>query len=157
MDGCPSTGDEMKDGEEPNHRSADVHRGLDNVGPDHCGHAALKGIDQRKQGDDADGKNVTGASRDVSHALNRDANHGRYGHDAHTFGSGARQKKYRSGDLVQRLAKAALDELIGGEQLAFEIVGKQQDADDDASEEVTDNDLQKAEVGIVSQAGNADD
>ena len=79
------------------------------------------------------------------------------GEDAHTFGSGAREKEESGGDLVQSGAEALVDELVGGEHLALKVVGQEDQRDDDAAEHVADDDLQEAEVAGERDAGDADD
>ncbi len=129
--------------------AADVDRHLHDVGPDDGSHAALERIEQRECGDDGDGQNVARADRDADD--DRDCE------DAHALRRGARDEKERGGDLVQRGAEAAVDELVRGEHLAGEVARKEEGGDDDAAEHVTDDDLQKAEVAGERDAGDGDD
>ena len=83
----------MKDGEQPHQRSAHVDHGLHDVGPDHGGQAAFKGIDQGQYGDDGDRRNLPSAQRDGHHDGN--------GIYAHAFGRGARDQKKAGGQGSQ--------------------------------------------------------
>jgi hypothetical protein len=58
---------------------------------------------------------------------------------------------------VQRLAEPAINQLIGGVHLAAKVLGDEQHADDDSRQQISEYDLQKAEISIKRQAGNADD
>jgi hypothetical protein len=58
---------------------------------------------------------------------------------------------------VEHGAEAAVDELVRGEQFAAEVLREQQEADDDASDQVSEDDLEEAEVVVVGEAGDADD
>ena len=148
----------MQDGEEPDQRSADVDEGLHHVGPNDRSHAAFEGVEQREQHDDADGHHVP---LEVANAAKqrpeRDADDNRNGKDADAFCGGAGGQKQSGCQRAQPAAKAAFDELIGGVEIAAKIVWQQQVADDDASHEIAHHQLQEGEVGIVGQAGHADD
>ena len=130
-------------------RSADVDGHLDDVGPDDGGHSALEGVEQRERGDDGDGEHVSGADGDADHDGD--------GEDADAFGCGAGEQEEARGDLVERVAEAAVDELIGGQHLALEVFWQEERGDDDAAEHVADDDLQEAEVAGEGEAGRADD
>jgi hypothetical protein len=58
---------------------------------------------------------------------------------------------------VEHGAEAAVDELVRGEQFAAEVLREQQEADDDASDQVSEDDLEEAEIVVVGEAGDADD
>ena len=137
---------ERPDGDQ---RSADVDGHLDDVGPDDGGHSALEGVEQRERGDDGDGEHVAGADGDADDDGD--------GEDADAFGCGAGEQKEAGGDFVERVAEAAVDELVGGEHLALEVVGQEESGDDDAAEHVADDDLEEAEVAGEGEAGRADD
>src|SRR5579871_2552240 len=58
---------------------------------------------------------------------------------------------------MQARSKAALNEFIRGEEISLKIMGQQYKADNDASDDVAENELQKGEVRGERKAGNADD
>jgi len=58
---------------------------------------------------------------------------------------------------VQHATKAAVDELIGGEHLAGEVAWQEERGDDDATEHVTEDDLQETEVSREGNSWNGDD
>ena len=59
--------------------------------------------------------------------------------------------------MRRRGPKASLDELIGGEEIAAKVVRQQYETDDESSHDVSQDDLQKREIGVVRQPRNADD
>jgi hypothetical protein len=145
----PAAGDVRAERPDGDDGSADVDGHLDDVGPDDGGHSALEGVEQREGGDDGDGEHVAGADGDADDDGD--------GEDADAFGGGAGEQEEAGGDFVERLAEAAIDELIGGEHLALEVLGQEEHGDDDAAEHVADDDLQEAEVAGEGEAGRADD
>ena len=64
----PAARNGVQNREETNQRSADIDRGLHNVGPDHGGHAALKRIDQCQHGDDSNRRQI---APEVAHTAER--------------------------------------------------------------------------------------
>src|SRR6185437_8903017 len=56
MDVGPAAGDVRAQGEDGDQAPGDVDDHLHDVGPDNGGHAALKRIEQRKDGDNGDGE-----------------------------------------------------------------------------------------------------
>ena len=63
----PAAGDEMNYGDESEKCSADVNRGLDDVGPNDCGEATFEGINQCQRGNDGDGCDLASSQRDRNH------------------------------------------------------------------------------------------
>ena len=118
VDRRPAAGDVRAQRPDGDQRSANVDRHLHHVGPDDGGHSALEGVEQRERGDDGDREHVSRA--------NGDAHHDGDSEDAHALGGGAGEQKEPRGDLVQRVAEAAVDQLIGGEHLALEVFGQEE-------------------------------
>src|SRR5258708_4703410 len=54
-------------------------------------------------------------------------------------------------------AEARFDQLIGGVKIAFEIMWQQDESNDETADDVSHDDLKKGQIGVVRQAGNADD
>src|SRR5215467_2433244 len=123
----------MGDGHEPYERTADINRGLDDVGPDDGGEASFKRIDEGQCGDDRDRGELTGAQ------CNGDDDRDRV--DTHAFGGGTREQEQSGGDRAEGASKAAFDELIGGVEISAEVVGQEQKADDNAADDVSEDDL----------------
>src|ERR1039458_1251496 len=59
VNGGPSAGHQVQDGKQSNERARKINSQLYDIGPDDRGHSALEGVQQRKQGNDADGNYVT--------------------------------------------------------------------------------------------------
>ncbi len=148
----------MQDGEESSQRAHNVDRQLHYVGPDHGCHAALQGVNQREHADDCDGGNVAAkVAESAQQVAESDADHDSDGEDAHAFGGCAGDQEQARCKRTKFLSEAALDQLVGRDQVAAEVVRDQQNTDDDAPDQVADDKLQEAEVALVGQAGNADD
>ncbi len=143
----PAAGDFLQDHDKAQRRAHDVESHLDHVGPDDRGHAAFEGVEQRHGYDEDDGDDLAGAEDD----RDDDGN----GEHAHAFGQRPGDQKRESGEAGQALAEAAADELVGGEHLAAEIMGQEKERDDDAGQQVSDDDLQKAEIALKRQGGCA--
>lgn len=139
----------MKDGEDADERAADVDKSLDDIGPDDSGESAFECVDEREDGDDGDGGDFSGAEGDGDD--NGD------GINADAFSSGARDEKKSGGERAKCFTEAALDQFIGGVKIAAKIMRKQNEADDDAADGVSEDELEKHEVGVISEAGRADD
>ena len=58
---------------------------------------------------------------------------------------------------MQARSEAALNQFIRGEEIPLKIMWQQYEADDNASDDVAENELQKGEVGGERQARDADD
>ena len=145
----PASGDVGAEREDGHDGAAYVDDHLDNVGPDDGGHSALEGVEKSKRGDDADGEDV---ARPYGDAYD-DAD----GEDPDAFGSGSGEEEEAGGHLVQRVAEAPVDELVGGEHLSLEVFGQEDDGNDDATDHVADDELEEAEISTEGQAGNGDD
>ncbi len=130
-------------------RSADVDGHLHHVGPDDGGHSALEGVEQGERGDERDGEHVSGADGDADHDGD--------GKDAHTLGRGAGEQEEPCRHLVQGVAEAAVDQLIGGQHLPLKVFGQEERGHHDATEHIADDDLQEAEVAGECQPRCADD
>jgi len=150
MDGRPSSGDQVQDGNKSHHRAADINRHLHHIRPNYRGHAALEGIDQRQHGDDGDRHNIVGGP-------NRNSYDDGNCEDAHALGGGAGQEKKSGGERAQAATEAMLHELVGGHHASGKIFWYENDADQHPRNEVSKNQLQESEVGIVGEAGDADD
>ena len=85
MNRAPSAGHEMHNGEQSHQCSADVDRGLHDIGPDYGCQSAFEGIDHRQRSDNGDRCHLAGAQRNRHHN----------GHciDAHAFRRRPGQKK----------------------------------------------------------------
>jgi len=79
------------------------------------------------------------------------------GIDAHTFSRGSRHQEETRSQRSQPPAKAAVDEFVSSVEIPAEIMWQQKKTDDNASHNVSNDNLQKCEIGIVGEAGNADD
>ena len=55
------------------------------------------------------------------------------------------------------MAEATFNELVGGEEIAAEILRDEDEADYDPADEVTHDKLQEGEIAFVGEAGDADD
>ena len=53
--------------------------------------------------------------------------------------------------------ESALDQFVSCVEIAAKIMWKENEADDDPADDISDYDLQKREVGVVRESGNADD
>src|SRR5262249_52791026 len=89
--------------------------------------------------------------------MDGDSYHDGDGKDAHSFGPPTGQKKQGGGESTESGAKPALKELVGGEHLPTEIVRKKDGAEDDARKQISENQLEKAEVAAIGEPGYADD
>ena len=149
MDLRPSSRHVLAEGQDGNDGAADVDRHLDDVGPDHCRHAALKRIEQRQRGDDRDREHVP--------RPNRDSNHDRDDKDANSLGCGTRQQKQARRHFVEGMAEAVVDQLIGRHHLALEVLRKEDRRHNDAPDHVSEDHLQEAEVPREGDARDRDD
>ena len=149
VDGGPPSGYEMQEGKESDEGAADIDCSLHYIGPDDRGHASLKGVDQCQQGDNADGRDFIGMYGDADYCS--DGNH------ANTFSGGTRQKKDKGCKFMKCSSKSALNKLVCSEKFPLEIVGNEKKADDDSSQQITENNLQESKVRVIGQAGNTDD
>src|SRR3954451_15661695 len=50
-----------------------------------------------------------------------------------------------------------LDPFVGGEQLSAEVMRQQYKTDEETSNHVSHDNLQESKIGVISQAGDADD
>ena len=96
----PMAGSLVADRPESDQGSGDVQGHLDDVGPDHGGHASLESVEEGQGADDADGENVSGA--------NREADDDGDGEDADPFGGSAVEEEEASGELVQSMPEALI-------------------------------------------------
>ena len=149
VDVHPAAGDVRAESEDGDEGSGDVDEHLDDVGPDDGGHAAFEGVDQRKRGDDGDGEDIA--------RTDGDGDDDGDGEDANAFGGGPGDEEEERGGLVEGGAEAAVDELVGGEELALEVFGKKEKGDDDAANHVAHDQLEEAEVAGEGEAGDGDD
>src|SRR5579871_823290 len=117
----PSSGNEVEERDKTNHGAGHVNHNLHNIGPNHGRQSALKGIEERQQGDDGDRSDIPGAENHAHH--DRDRPH------ANSFGNGPRQKEDESRDFMQHTAEAPLDKLIRGIELATEILRNKENTD----------------------------
>lgn len=74
-----------------------------------------------------------------------------------TLRRGACQQKQRRCHRAQLRAEPSLNQLIGRIELAAKILRQEHKADDDATDYISHDHLQKSQIGIVGEAGNADD
>lgn len=148
----------MQDGEEADNSSAEINEGLDDVRPNHRSESAFERIDQGQYADDRNGDEV---SAEVAETAERrtegDTDDESDGVDAHSFGGRAGNQEEPSGIAAEFSAEAALDQLIRREEVALEILRQQDEADDDAADEIAESELQEGEVGVVCEAGDADE
>src|SRR5579872_4460233 len=149
VNGSPSPRNEVKDREQTHQRSAHVNESLHHIGPDHRRQTAFERIDQRQYSYDRNGRNLPGTQR------NRDYN--RHGIYTNAFRSASRQQKHARRQRSQPPAKPALNQRISGIQFPAKVSRQQNQTNDDAPDKISEYDLQKSQVGIVSKAGNADD
>ena len=149
MNRRPASGHEMQNREQTHQRSADVDHGLHHIRPDHRRQPAFEGVDQRERRDDCDGGDLARPQCDGHHDRNRV--------NSHSLSRGPRHQKKAGSQRTQLLAEAAFNQLVRGVQIATEIMGQQNKADDDAAHDIAHHHLQKREIGVVSQTWNADD
>src|SRR5580704_2742230 len=149
VNGGPPSENQMKNREQANDCSANVNYGLHHVGPDHRRQSALEGIDQSQCSDNCNRGNFSRSERDGHYDGN--------GIHAHAFRRGSGHQKQARRQRSQAAAKAALDQRVGSVEIAAKILRQQNKTDDHASHEISQNDLQEGEIGIVGKAGNADD
>ncbi len=134
---APSAGDEMDDGEEADDRPAYVNERLNNVGPDNGCQAALKRVNERQQAHYGDRDEVTPKlAEPAQFRAEGNADHDRYGVNAHAFRSCARDQKQPCRVSSQLAAEATLDKLVRGEKIAFEVLRQKDDADDHSAQEI---------------------
>ena len=81
----------------------------------------------------------------------------RDGENANAFGQGSRGEEESARKDLQNPAEALLDELVSGEHLTRKVAGNEREAHHHTSHQVAENQLQETEIGMVSDAGRADD
>ncbi len=145
----PTAGNEMEDDEEAEESARDVEKHLHDIGPDNGGHAAMEGVEEGEGDDDGNGSNFAGTEHDGDDE--------RDGEDANTFGEGAKNQKRSGCEAADARTEAALHEFVGGKHLAPEILGQEEQSDDDAAEEITEDELEEAEVAAEGERRSADD
>src|SRR6185312_4315936 len=104
----------MQQRDKTNHGATNIDGELDNICPDNGCHAAFKCVNERERHYNGDGSNAARPKSDADY--NGDGPH------AHAFSSGPRGQKDSGGDAVQLLAKAPVNELVGGKHLAAKIL-----------------------------------
>ena len=136
----PSAGDFAQNHPEAENRAGYVKEHLDDVGPDHRGHAALVGVEQGQAENRDDGSFFPGAEHDGDYQ--------RDGHHAHALGEHAQQQERAGRELADAVAEADAHQFIGGVHLAAEIGGQKEGRDHDAGQEIAQHHLQEAEVAL---------
>src|ERR1035438_9478208 len=145
----PSAGDLSEDDEKAENCSDYIERHLHDVGPDDRGHAAFEGIEEGENHDHHNRSDLAGAEHDGDDDGD--------GEDADAFGESAGDQENGGGELADAFAEAAAHELVGSEHFAAEILGKEQDGDHDAGQQVAEDHLEEAEVAVEGEGGGADD
>src|SRR5947209_5696480 len=139
----------MQDSEQANQAAAHVNEGLHHVGPDHCSQSAFEGVNQGEDRDDCNRGNLASAKRD--------SDDDRDGVDPNALRGCAREQEQASGKGSQPAPKPALDEFVSSIEVAAKVVRQQNEADKDASDDVSEHNLEKGEIRVISQAGDAND
>ena len=145
----PAAGDAVEENPEGDGAAREIEEKLGDVGPDDGGHATFESVKDGEGDDDDDGEVFGGAEDDADDERDRG--------DANAFGNGARDEKSAGGDGAHSFAEAFFDEGVGGEELAAEIAGKEQEDDKDAAYEIAEDELKEGQVGGVGDGGSADD
>ncbi len=135
-----------------NHRSdrtTQIDKHLHDIHRDYGLQAAQVGVDEREDADQQNAGHVIEA-RDEMH---RDGSC----KQPDSGSQNACDDEDRRGKLAQRHAKALANEIVCRLQITCVVRWNEEDADEQASDEVADGQLQEVEIALVSQARNADE
>ena len=130
-------------------RAGDVDEHLHDVGPDHRRHAAAHGVDDHRRAEHEHDPRHRHAGDDGDHQRRRE--------QPDAVGERSREQKDHRRQRLDARAEAPLQQLVRREQIAAEVGGDEQQADDDAADDVAERELQKRHVAGVRGGGNADE
>lgn len=138
-------------------RTGDVDAELNHLDPDHRFHAAEVREDDHGDADDDD--RYDDDQFRVCRRLERSVDgceHDRRQQQPDAVGDVPHDDEQRRGDHFDLAAETLIEELVNGEQLAAKVRRDEKNRDNDSSEEIAEDELQKAEVAAARErdAGN---
>ena len=145
----PAAIDAIEQGDRHRAGADDVDEHLDHVGPDHRRDAAAHRVDDHRRAED----DHHPGHRHLRH--DRDHERGREQPDA--VGQRSRDQEDHRRQRLDARAEAALQQLVRREQIAAEVGRDEQQADEDAADDVADRELQERHVAGVGLRRNADE
>ena len=147
VDGMPPARNKVQNRDEADYRPCQVHAQLHHVGPDDGFHAAPERVNQGQNGDDGDGRNIAAEIvESAQQSGERDPHDDGHREHADPFRGGACNQEQARCQSSQLLSEAAVDQLVGRDQIAPEVMGDEQEADDDAADHIAKHQLQEPEV-----------
>src|ERR1017187_8665807 len=156
--GIPSAGHKVQDGEEAHESSDNVNRLLHNIGPYCRRHSAFECVDESEQRDNSDGAKIAlKAVEPGKQSAERDPHYNCHCKHAHAFSRRPCRQKQSGCQGPEFLAKAALHQLVRGNQFTSEVLGDEDETNNDAANQIAHDKLQKTEVLVVLHSRYADD
>ncbi len=154
-DGAPAAGHGLAEQHRGRDAADDVHRRLEDLGPDHGAHAALVCVDHRQRAQDQHGSRHHVLARHDAIEDQRDRNRGRK--DAYRVRHAARDHEHDRREAPRREAESLLQQRVGGDEIALVVPRQQRVRDHDAAQDVARRDLEEAEIREVRETRDTDE
>jgi hypothetical protein len=148
-DVAPAVREGFENEDNRNDGSEEINCELDDIHGDNGFEPAHIGVEKRAAADDEDAEGIAEAGDNV------DGNGG--GEEAHTGCEDARDDENGGSEFSERGAESLSEKIVRGFEIAFVICGDEDDADEEAANEVSEGELEEVKVAAVGETRNADE